>query len=307
MVFSHLPSTTMPLNLNSFEFEVLSVERRGIIRQRETKVAQYLTEDLGNSVNLEMVAIPGGNFLMGARPGEEDSSNNERPQHRVTVQSFFLGKFPVTQAQWKAVSEAAPNAHANFPKINRDLNFNSSIFPGDNRPVEKVSWYDALEFCARLSKKTGRQYRLPSEAEWEYACRAGTINPFHFGETITSDLANYNGNYTYACESKGEYRAQTTDVGSFPPNGFGLYDLHGNVWEWCADTWHYHYQGAPSNGSAWISSGDESANYSPLRGGSWVSHPDLCRSAFRTFFLRSQCHHLYHGVGFRVLCAPNWT
>ena len=115
---------------------------------------------------------------------------------------------------------------------------NPSRFPGGRRPVERVTWYDATEFCQNLSKKTGKNYRLPSESQWEYACRAGTITAFYFGRTITSKLVNYNANFSYGNAPKGEYRKQTTDVGSFPPNAFGLYDMHGNVWEWCADEWH---------------------------------------------------------------------
>jgi formylglycine-generating enzyme required for sulfatase activity len=123
--------------------------------------------------------------------------------------------------------------------------------------VENVLWEDAMEFCARLSKKTGRDYRLLSETEWEYACRAVTTTPFHFGETITTDLANYDGNFTYASAPKGVYLQQTTDVGSFPPNAFGLHDMHGNVWEWCADPWYDNYAGAPVDGSVWNSGGNE--------------------------------------------------
>jgi formylglycine-generating enzyme required for sulfatase activity len=213
-------------------------------------------------VTLEMVAIPGGTFLMGSPESEPERSDRESPQHTVTIQPFFMGKFPVTQAQWQAV--------ASLPKVNIDLKPDPSNFKGANRPVEQVSWNDAVEFCARLSKATGREYRLPSEAEWEYACRAGTTTPFHFGETITTDLANYDGNYTYGSGSKGQYRKQTTDVGSFPANAFGLHDMHGNVWEWCQDTWHENYNGAPTDGSAWV---DENANQNIriLRGGSWTS------------------------------------
>ncbi|MFM6254295.1 MAG: formylglycine-generating enzyme family protein, partial [Dolichospermum sp.] len=123
----------------------------------------------------------------------------------------------------------------------------------DNRPVEFVSWHEAVEFCARLSRIENKVYRLPTEAEWEYACRAGTTTPFHFGETITTDLANYCGYYTYGDGSKGQYREKTTDVGSFPPNPFVLHDMHGNVWEWCQDDWHENYINAPDDGSAWIS------------------------------------------------------
>jgi formylglycine-generating enzyme required for sulfatase activity len=151
-----------------------------------------------------------------------------------------MGKFPVTQAQWRAV--------AALPKINTDLDPDPSYFNGANRPVEQVSWDEAMEFCRRLSKKTGRDYRLPSEAEWEYACRAGTNKPFHFGKRITSDLANYNGNSVYGNAPKGKYREETTPVGSLKvANAFGLYDMHGNVWEWCADGWHENYEGAPNS------------------------------------------------------------
>jgi len=169
-----------------------------------------------------------------------------------------------------------------------------------DRPVEQVNWYDAVEFCARLSKLTGREYRLPSEAEWEYACRAGTTTPFYFGETITGELANYNASKTYAGEAKGEYRGETTPVGQFPPNAFGLYDMHGNVWEWCADTWHDNYDGAPRDGSAWLENGND--NRSPLRGGSWSYIPDVCRSAFR--YLSPFRRDLrFNVVGFRVVCV----
>ena len=188
--------------------------------------ADVFTEKLGNNVSLEMVSIKGGTFLMGSPDTEKERTSSESPQHWVTLQRFFLGKYPVTQAQWQAV-----------------MGNNPAYFKGNNRPVENVSWNDAIAFCQKLSQKTGRYYRLPSEAEWEYACRAGTTTPFYFGETITPDLANYDGNYTYASAPKGVYRQQTTDVGSFPPNAFGLYDMHGNVWEWCQDIWHENYNG----------------------------------------------------------------
>ncbi|MEA5568189.1 bifunctional serine/threonine-protein kinase/formylglycine-generating enzyme family protein, partial [Anabaena sp. UHCC 0399] len=176
--------------------------------------AEYFRENLSNGVALDMVAIPGGKFLMGSPEDEPGRYDFESPQHKVTVKPFFMGKFPVTQAQWQAV--------AGFAKVNIDLNPNRSTFKGANRPVEKVSWHEAVEFCARLSQKTGRIYCLPSEAEWEYACRAGTTTPYYFGETITKDLANYDNSYQ-----------QTTDVGKFPANPFGLYDMHGSISEWC--------------------------------------------------------------------------
>jgi formylglycine-generating enzyme required for sulfatase activity len=165
-----------------------------------------------------------------------------------------------------------------------------------------VTWDDAVEFCQKLSKQTGREYRLPSEAEWEYACRAGTTTPFHFGPTITTDLVNYDGDYTYGSAPKGQYREQTTEVGSFPANNFGLYDLHGNVWEWCLDHWHNNYEGAPTNGSAWFSSDENALRL--LRGGSWFNIPRTCRSANRDRYARDV---QYNGVGFRVVCASSWA
>jgi formylglycine-generating enzyme required for sulfatase activity len=175
---------------------------------------------------------------------------------------------------------------------------NPANFKGETRPVEQVSWNDAVEFCQKLSQMTGRNYRLPSEAEWEYACRAGTTTPFYFGETITADLVNYNGTSTYASEPKSQYRQQTTPVGSFPPNAFGLYDMHGNVLEWCQDPWHDSYQGAPHNGSVWVDNGNDN-QLRLLRGGSWVDVPDYCRSAYRVSDIRD---YRSYAVGFRVVC-----
>ncbi len=249
-------------SLKPFNFEVVTADARGKEINRRRHEAEVFSEDLGGIVILEMVSIPGGSFLMGSPDGE--GSNEERPQHSVTVAPFFMGKYPVTQAQWQAV-----------------MGRNFSTFKGEKRPVETISWNEAVEFCNQLYEKTGRNYRLPSEAEWEYACRAGTTTPFHFGETITANLANYDGNSTYALEPKGIYRQQTTDVGSFPPNAFGLYDMHGNVWEWCQDVWHENYKGAPSDGSAWELGGNKERRVQ--RGGSWLGTASNCRSANRTW------------------------
>ena len=232
------------------------------------------TENLSNGVFLEMVAIPGGKFLMGSPAGEGD--DDEKPQHEVTVPPFYLGKYPVTQAQWERV--------AVLPKVNIDLNPKPSYFQGANRPVEQVSWLDAQEFCARLSKATGKLYRLPSEAEWEYACRSKTTTQYYFGDTITTDLANFEGHYQ-----------GTTDVGKFPANAFGLYDMHGNVWEWCEDDWHENYINAPTDGSAWNSRSGDSAKL--LRGGSWFNYARNCRSAYRRRYSRDARSYIY---GFRV-------
>ncbi len=294
-----------PEKLLKFTFETLYVDKRGKITKRESLEAYYYQEPLGEGIEpLTMVAIPGGTFLMGSPPNEKDSFKDERPQHEVTVSNFFMGKYPITQAQWRAV------ASRKDLKVEKDLDPDPSHFKDRggsstrrDRPVEQVNWYDAVEFCARLSKLTGREYRLPSEAEWEYACRAGTTTPFYFGETITGELANYDASNTYAEEAKGEYREETTPVGQFPPNAFGLYDMHGNVWEWCADTWHDNYDGALRDGSAWIENGDD--NRSPLRGGSWCSVPNYCRSAFRISDLRRDFDS--SNYGFRVVCGAGRT
>ncbi|EDX75957.1 conserved domain protein [Coleofasciculus chthonoplastes PCC 7420] len=260
------------------------------ILKRQQRQAKYFSENLGNGVMLEMVAIPGGTFLMGSPKTEEGHTENESPQHRVTVQPFFMGKYPVTQVQWQAI--------ANLPQVNKVLDPDPSRFKGANRPVERISWYEAVEYVERLSQYTGRDYRLPCEAEWEYACRAGTTTPFHFGETITTDLANYNGNYIYGGGAKGKYLKETTPVGSFQvANAFGLYDMHGNVWEWCIDHWHDSYKDAPSDGQAWLI--DDTKNHSRiLRGGSWVNYPDFCRCAYRDGLDPDDGNYSY---GFRVV------
>ena len=208
---------------------------------------------------------------MGSSVEELGHQAREGPLHEVTVPTFALAKYPVTQSQWQIIAAQA--------KINLDLPPMPSHFRGIHRPVEQVSWYQAVEFCQRLSRMTNRLYRLPSEAEWEYACRACTTTPFYFGETMSTDQANYDGNFTYGNGQPGVYRQQTTDVGTFPANGFGLHDMHGNVWEWCQDAAHDTYEGAPSDGSAWIEAGLQHQRI--RRGGSWADLPHHCRSAFR--------------------------
>jgi formylglycine-generating enzyme required for sulfatase activity len=239
------------------------------------------TEDLGNGVKLEMIAIPGGTFLMGSPASEAERQDYESPQHQVTVPSFFMGKYPLTQAQYQVI-----------------IGNNPSYFKGNNRPVETVSWDDAVLFCQKLSQRTGKSYRLPSEAEWEYACRAGTKTPFSFGDNITPDLVNYDGYYPYKSAPKGKYRQQTTDVETFTPNSFGLYDMHGNVWEWCEDDWHENYINAPTDGSAWNSR--SGSNTKVLRGGSWYNDAKGCRAACRAWISRD---HRHYGWGFRVVSS----
>jgi formylglycine-generating enzyme required for sulfatase activity len=282
-----------------------------IVINRTHKTAQYYVEDLGNGITLDMVLIPGDSFLMGSPEDELERSDSESPQHSVNIQQFFMGKYPVTQAQWRAV--------AALPEINRKLEPDPSSFKEDKRPVETVSWYDAVEFCSRLTVQTKRQYSLPSESEWEYACRAGTTTPFHFGETITTDLANYDGtddkdgkwSGSYGRGPKGIYRQETTVVGSFGvANAFGLYDMHGNVWEWCLDDWHDNYEGAPTDGSAWFDKNDnlsQKQGYAVLRGGSWVDNPIVCRSASRYVIGGAERDSFFNIIGFRVVCAVGRT
>ena len=259
----------------------------------EPKTAVVYTEDLGQGSILELIYIPGGKFRMGSPEGEGDKS--EKPQHEVTVQPFFMGKYPVTQAQWRAI--------ASRPRVKRNLTLAPSHFTGDERPVESIAWDEAVEFCQRLSKATRQEYRLPSEAEWEYACRAGTNTPFYFGELLERELANYRASETYLERPTAKYREQTIPVGSFRPNAFGLHELHGQVWEWCADDWQKNYQGAPTDGRAWLS------RLSPLkvwgnlkvsRGGSWYNSPYLCRSAYRFPLDRSRRS---SGIGFRLVAS----
>ncbi|MFM7405211.1 MAG: SUMF1/EgtB/PvdO family nonheme iron enzyme [Cuspidothrix sp.] len=250
-------------------------------------------ENLGNGVFLEMIAIPGGTFWMGSPENEAKSSRSESPQHQVTVPNFFMGKYQLTQAQYQAIIGNNPS---HFKGNNRPVENVSWDDAGNNRPVENVSWDDAVKFCQKLSQKTQKNYRLPSEAEWEYACRAGTTTPFYFGDNITPDLVNYNGNYPYKSAPKGKYRQQTTDVGTFPPNPFGLYDMHGNVWEWCEDDWHNNYINAPTKGSAWNSR--SGSDIKLLRGGPWNGDAWYCRSASRAWASRGDRH---LGYGFRVV------
>jgi len=272
--------------LRSFDYLTLTLDNAGTLKARNTKSATYYAEDLGGGIGLEMVEIPGGTFMMGSPESEAGRSKDEGPQHQVSVPGFYMGKYEVTQAQYQAVMGANP-----------------SHFKGGNLPVEQVSWNDAVEFCKRLSQKTGREYRLPSEAEWEYAARANTTTPFAFGETVTPELVNYNGEHPYGNAAMGTNRRKTMDAGSSgAANGFGLFDMHGNVWEWCLDHWHENYGGlvsnAPTDGSAWLSGGD--SNLWVLRGGSWLNVANGCRSAYRNGNEPGERNNYY---GFRVVAS----
>ena len=235
------------------------------------------TEKLANGIRLEMVSLPAGKFTMGS-----SESNDEKPQHQVKVNSFAIGKYPVTQAQYQAVMGTNPSHFKNNPQ----------------NPVEQVSWNDAKAFCQKLSQITGKTYRLPTEAEWEYACRAGTTTRYYFG-----DNDNQLGDYAWY---EGNSNRTTHPVGQKKPNGWGLYDMSGNVWEWCEDDWHNSYAGAPNDGSAWLDNDNRSQSLKCLRGGSWYNGPSYCRSAFRFYFSR-RVDIPYYSFGFRVVCGAGRT
>jgi formylglycine-generating enzyme required for sulfatase activity len=299
------PEPDTSQDLEPFEFTVVTLLPRSSRQQRNRKQSQQPTEwelhreqrqayrrveTLPGDIPLEMIALPGGRFRMGSPLGEPERYKDESPQHEVNVEQFWMGRYPVTQRQWQAV--------VRLSQVERQLNPNPSRFKGDDRPVERVSWYDATEFCARLSAHTGRAYRLPSEAEWEYACRADTTTPFHFGEMITTEVANYRGG-AYNNGPTGERRGKTTLVNYLKgANAFGLSDMHGNVWEWCQDHWHSNYKGAPIDGSAWLSENDKASRI--RRGGSWNFSAGSCRSASRSY---SDPLLANDGLGFRVCCS----
>jgi formylglycine-generating enzyme required for sulfatase activity len=281
------------------------------------------TSEAGDLLALTLVELPAGTFLLGSPPQEPQRQQDEGPQHEVTLASFFMSQTPITQAQWREVAlwQEQPGEQwgrklklkldpSRFQSKDEQEKNTASLLEGESdtnqRPVETVSWWEAMEFCHRLSQRTGRTYTLPSEAQWEYACRAGTKTPFCFGDTISPELANYDGNYGYAEGPKGIYRKQPTPVGMFPANAWGLQDMHGNVYEWCLDEWHENYDGAPADGGAWVDGKQgekrkETEKIRLLRGGSWYVGPWYCRSACRT---PARPGNAGYGVGFRVVCLP---
>jgi formylglycine-generating enzyme required for sulfatase activity len=241
-----------------------------------------------------MVTIPPGHFVMGSPPGEAERRDNEGPQHLVKLEGFWMGQTPITQAQWRQVMGTNPSE------------FQGDWADQDQRPVELVSWEQAMAFCAKLRERTGRHYSLPSEAQWEYACRAGTTTPFHCGATLISELANFCTSSTNGAAPKVDYWGQTSTVEQFPANRWGLLDPHGNVWEWCLDDWHSSYHGAPEDGRAWLArqglsrlEREGGGGDRLLRGGSWLRVPEECRAAYRGWF-RPDSRVI--NVGFRVCC-----
>jgi formylglycine-generating enzyme required for sulfatase activity len=246
-----------------------TLARGGTVSELAGRELKILTLDLGDGVTMDLVLVPTGRFMMGSPESEEKSDTKgtlvESPPHAVEIsQPFFMGKYEVTNAQFRRFKpnySSGSNNRVDFHTgsiVGIDLN-------GDDQPVVAVPWDDANAFCEWLSRQSGMHIRLPAEAEWEYACRAGTTTPFHFGSTISTSQANYNGEFTYGSGSKGAFRKKTTNVGSFSPNAFGLYDMHGNMWEWCSD---------------WKDPNDPSSDR-VVRGGSWLDPPGTCRSAIR--------------------------
>ena len=253
----------------------------------------------------EMVVVPAGSFMMGSPSSEKRRSKDEGPGHRVTMsRSFAVGKYEVTLGEYQRFVEATGgdddagcriwNGSKWILDVSRSWR-QLGLSQTDRHPVTCVSWDDAKSYADWLSRRTGERYRLLSESEWEYVARAKTMGPFHFGSTISSDQANYNGNYTYGLGRKGRYRQQTVAVGTFSANGFGLHDVHGNVWEWVEDCWHGSYGGAPSDGSAWTWGGDCVKRV--VRGGTWNGKPWILRSANRA---RRSAGNRDHNLGFRV-------
>jgi formylglycine-generating enzyme required for sulfatase activity len=297
--------------LSVLDFETVVLDEGGAVVERFKRTASYYSEDLGDGVELRMVKVDGDTFQMGTPqtevskvadefsryPRTRDEKQKyakwilrETPQHSVTVPDFFIGMYEVTQQQWRAV--------ARLPKVNRDVDSNPSKFKGDRRPVESISWLDAVEFCQRLALKTGKNYRLPTESEWEYAARAKTTTPFAFGRTITTQYVNYEGRFPFGGAPLGNNLNTTNEVGKYTPNGFGIYDMHGNVWEWCSDLWHPNYAGAPADGRSWTENGEYGSRV--IRGGTYWWFAVASRSAVRSILLEDSKEDENGDHGFRV-------
>jgi len=268
-------------------------DTEGVLRDRFTG---------GESKGPELVLLPTGRFQMGSPEHERKIAMaagsqpswvaRELPQHWVGIQKpIAMGRYPVTVGEWRAFVQATGWRQAG------EVDWDAPGFAQtDRHPVVGVNWFDAIRYVRWLSEATGKSYRLPTEAEWEYACRAGTKTAFSFGDTITTDQANYDGNFTYNGGARGVYRRGTTPVGMFPANPWGLFDMHGNVWEWVQDAVHDNYEGAPLDGSAWEEGGDQARRV--LRGGSWLYNPRYLRAALRNGFSAALSNDI---VGFRVV------
>ncbi|MEL6815009.1 MAG: formylglycine-generating enzyme family protein [Cyanobacteria bacterium J06598_3] len=283
--------------VSTFDFETIYLDELGHEHQRSQHQGTSFTELLGDGAFIEMVLLPEGTGTIGSPTTEQGHMYDEEEPYAVVFAPFCMSKYPITQAQWRAV--------ANLPKVTHALNPSPAAFKNLNKPVEQVSWFEAVEFCNRLSQQSQRAYRLPTASEWEYACRAGTNTPFFHGETLTTDVANYCGEHrhkhnsasshkrysgTYGRGPLGIARGETTEVGLLPSaNAFGLYDMHGNVWEWCMES--------PRGETR-----EEAETYQkPVKGGSWQVSPTACRAAFHLMFVASS---QTPSVGFRIVHCP---
>jgi formylglycine-generating enzyme required for sulfatase activity len=280
--------------------------------QKEKEAEKAIT----NSVGMKLVLIPAGKFHMGS-PAAEDERDDIELRHEVTISKpFYMGVHEVTQEEYAKVV-GGPSEGGKRNPLNNGARFNKDRGGGPDHPQENVEWFQAAEFCTRLSalpdeKNAGRTYRLPTEAEWEYACRAGTDTPFHSGKSLSSKQANFNGNYPYGDAAKGDYLRRTSKVGSYKPNAWGLYDMHGNVSEWCSD-WYDpdYYKTSPKNDPTGpekgvVPTGYKNRNtpgvgqwYRVIRGGSWLDEARGCRSAYR---FRAMPNEPYQLIGLRVVC-----
>ncbi len=289
-------------------FTTVTLDASGkIVDRRPNQESWGYVEDLGAGVKLEMVEIPAGEFLMGedaagaadyekecARYVNKDScasvAKMQTPQRRVKLNGFLMGKYEVTQRQWSAVMGGLPPDMASL----------GNEFKGDDLPVVNVSWKEAQEFIRKLNEKlklSRSVYSLPSEAEWEYAARAGTRTPYAFGETISPETANYAWDYPHRNTPKKDGLGHPEKVGSYPANAFGLFDMHGNVWEWCEDDWHDNYSNASTDGRAWVDSPSR-GSARVVRGGGWANYAVGCRSAVRFGYAPGA---RYYYLGFRLL------
>lgn len=283
--------------LKTFVDKVVAHYRENLLLSgSEDNEQQPIRIELLNSVSLDLVHIPAGRFLMGSLEDELDREASEGPHHQVTVSGCYIGVYPVTQAQWSAVAAMATVDISLSPDPSFCKGRIDEVSQDGNRPVETVSWYEAVEFCNRITTAMNQseQYRnyrcrLPTEAEWEYACRAGSQTRYCSGAKITPEYVNH-----------AEAVGQTTPVGTYPSNAFGLFDMHGNVWEWCCDPWHGSYQGAPHDGRVWEQGG--SREYRVIRGGSWINDAKHCRSAYRNCL--SPSDRSVH-LGFRIVLVKD--
>jgi formylglycine-generating enzyme required for sulfatase activity len=253
-----------------------------------------------NSIGMKLVPIPAGKFMMGSPADEAERDDNEA-QHEVTISKpFHMGAYEVTQAQFKQLMAGT---------VKRPPIFNERRGGSPEHPMENILWREAVAFCDTLSnlpeeKKAGRKYRLPTEAEWEYACRAGSTTPYHSGKSLSSKQANFNGNFPYGGAEKGPYLRQTEKVGQHAPNAWGLYDMHGNVAEWCSDYYDRDYyakspKADPKGPEKGVLATDYNDFYRVIRGGCWLDEARACRSAHR---FRAMPHDPYRLIGFRVVC-----